>query len=334
MKWFWCAVIACLPLCLGSCPNSVEAEDFDGGVGGHDAAFTDAARADTPAADTAAVDRAGSDRASVDHNTTNCDLDNDGHDSVSCGGDDCNDSDRDVNPGATERCSTVDENCDSENNEGLDCTFAACGRDVIYRIDPFAETVVESTQVTLPDIHGLLDIDIDTNGQLMAVTANGLYLISSSGQMNLLANVTTPTNTNGMAIDSRGTIFITNSDGENSGAFTVNRGSGALTLIGDLAPYVSSGDCVQTKDDSLYMTAPDPDDDSQDLLVYVESSTAATTSIGATGFDKVFGLSASWGRLYGVTDQGEVIQIDRQTGQGTLLFSAPTLRFWGAANGD
>jgi len=334
MKWLWCAVVAWLLLSLGGCPNSVVAEGYDSSVGRHDAAFTDAATGDALALDHVASDRATSDRAQIDRTSAACDLDDDGYDSVSCGGDDCNDNDRNVHPGASERCSSVDENCNQQNNEGLDCTFIACGRDTLYRVDPFARTVVASTQVTLPDAHGLLDIDIDTNGQLLAVTANGLYTISSGGQMSLLANVTTPTNTNGMAIDSRGSIFITNSDTTNSKAYTVNRSTGALTEIGDLAPYVSSGDCVQTKDDSLYMTAPDPDDSTQDLLVYVDSSTAATTSIGAIGFGQVYGLSASWGLLFGVTDQGEVITIDRQTGQGTLLMTSSNLRFWGAANGD
>ncbi|MBN2357841.1 MAG: hypothetical protein JXR83_00210 [Deltaproteobacteria bacterium] len=316
-------------LWLAGCPYSVVAEGFDARPPGRDAAVADAA-----AADGAAIDRAGADRQQPDQLPVECDQDNDTYQSVACGGGDCDDNDSSVHPGAAERCSFVDENCDQQNNEGLDCTFVACGSSVLYRIDPFRQTVTQSTQVTLPDSHGLLDIDIDTNGQLMAVTANGLYAVSSSGQMSLVANVTTPTNTNGMAIDSHGAIFITNKDGVNSGAYTVDRATGSLTLIGDLTPYVSSGDCVQTKDDSLYMTAPNPADMSKDLLVYVDSHTAATHSIGATGFGEVYGLSASFGFLFGVTDFGDVIEIDRSTGAGRLLFHSSGLRFWGAANGD
>jgi hypothetical protein len=318
------AVVVAVSFLLCGCPYSVVAEGFDRAAPLRDAAV----------GDVLAFDHAATDRGSTDQSTVNCDLDEDGYRGQACGGDDCDDSNRTIHPGAAELCSFVDENCDSHNNEQLDCTFVACGPDVLYRIDPFLQTVVTETDVTLPGTHGLLDIDIDTNGQLLAVTADGLYRVSSSGQMSLLANVDTPTNTNGMAIDSRGTIYITNSDAAASTAYTIDRSTGTLNVIGSLAPYVSSGDCVQTKDDSLYMTAPDPNDSTRDLLVFVDSTSAVTHSIGAIGFGKVFGLSASFGFLFGVTDQGKVLAIDRQTGQGRLLFTAANLQFWGAANGD
>jgi len=275
-----------------------------------------------------------------------CDRDMDTFIAITCGGDDCDDERFEVNPGALERCSFIDEDCDDENNENLDCRFVASGEDTLYRIDPFAESIATGIQVTLPDPdHGLLDIDIDPQHQLLAVTSDGLYTVTEQGAMSLLAHVATPERTNGMAIDSAGTIFITNdpySPDVDAEANTVDRYTGDLTLLGTLDPYVSSGDCVTLKDDSLLMTAPDPDtpydpNDPQartDLLVYVDSYTAETRPIGPIGFAKVYGLSASWEFLFGVTDFGEVIQIDPVTGAGTLLFEEPTLRFWGAANAD
>ena len=51
-----------------------------------------------------------------------CDLDGDGHRSLSCGGGDCNDRNDRVNPGAAEVCEgSVDENCDGSTDEGCDC---------------------------------------------------------------------------------------------------------------------------------------------------------------------------------------------------------------------
>ena len=57
------------------------------------------------------------------------DLDDDGHDALECGGDDCDDEDPDVHPRADERCNTRDDDCDEASDEGFDLqTDAAhCG---------------------------------------------------------------------------------------------------------------------------------------------------------------------------------------------------------------
>jgi hypothetical protein len=51
------------------------------------------------------------------------DSDGDGYVSVDCGGDDCDDSDYNINPGATEVCNMVDDNCNDEIDEGVENTY-------------------------------------------------------------------------------------------------------------------------------------------------------------------------------------------------------------------
>ena len=53
----------------------------------------------------------------------NCDKDGDGFEKAggACGGDDCKDNDRDINPDATEVCDGVDNNCNGQTDEGGVC---------------------------------------------------------------------------------------------------------------------------------------------------------------------------------------------------------------------
>ncbi|MFM7200804.1 MAG: MopE-related protein [Myxococcota bacterium] len=51
------------------------------------------------------------------------DEDQDGFASENFGGNDCNDKDPDIYPGADERCNEVDDNCDAQIDEGLELTF-------------------------------------------------------------------------------------------------------------------------------------------------------------------------------------------------------------------
>ena len=187
--------------------------------------------------------------------------------------------------------------------------------------------------VTLIDGAGLLDIDSDVDGDLVAVTSAGLFAIEDSGTLTPIVDAPAPAGTNGMAITGDGTMFLTNDDGADSAAFKVVNNQ-PVEVGGFSDGFVSSGDCVVTKEEDLLMSAKLPGGaGGDDILVQIDSENGGTTDIGSIGFPKVFGLSASFGFLFGVTEGGEVLQIDRDTGAGTLLFDTAE-RFNGAANGD
>jgi hypothetical protein len=296
-----------------------------------------------------------------------CDEDRDGYEGQQCNGDDCDDNNPLIHPQARERCSFIDENCNASNNEFLDCSFIAAGPYDLYRVDPFKPEIEWLSNVQpAGESGGMLDIDIDTEGQLVAVKKNGLYALDDNGDLVATGafeddngvTVTLSTFTNGMAINSAGAIFLTNSEEDRSvtpyesaaAAHTVQAQTGVISVLGSLAPYVSSGDCVALKNDSILMTARLPgDQEGSDLLVFVDSDTAQTTLIGDTGYRRIFGLSASFGHLFGVTEDAKVLKINAESAESELLLDcgesetlgcppAPAgedrVRFWGAANGD
>ncbi len=276
------------------------------------------------------------DAGAPDSGPANCDEDRDGWDSEQCGGRDCNDNHRGVNPEAREICDFEDNDCDRAFNEDLDCTFLASGPTTLYRVDPFQETVETLGEVDLPAGQTLLDMDTDPEGEVLGLTRNGLYEVRENGSTRRLAQVALDRYTNGMAIGGDGTIFLTSGDRDANRADLLDRNTGETTLLGNTSPFTSSGDCVVLKDESLLMSATrreGPQD--TDWLVFVDRSDGSTEAIGTIGFDEVYALSASFDYLFGLTDNGEILLIDSNRGRGELLFQAPDgVRFWGAANGD
>ena len=57
---------------------------------------------------------------------------------------------------------------------------------------------------------------------------------------------------------------------------------------------------------------------------------AAATAIGPIGYPGVFGIAVANDKVYAFTDQGEIIEIDPATGQGSLVATYPDKSFWGA----
>ncbi|MFH1807114.1 MAG: MopE-related protein [Pseudomonadota bacterium] len=308
-----------------------------------DTATPDAAVPDTAQPDLGQPDAAQPDTAQADAGANPCDQDQDTYldEGNGCGGNDCNDQNASVHPGATEICSFTDENCAGGNNEGLTCEFYAVTANQRHRIDPFARTALY-LEVTLPSISidvALYDIDTDLNGDLIAVTAWSVYRLESSGTLTEISNPALPPLPNGLAIDGAGAIHISNSDGVDSKMMRLNRQTGGLTTLATLSPYASSGDCVFLDDGTLLMTSPNLSDpiNGEDLLVRVNPTTGVVTEIGPMGYTDVWGLSAAWGYLFGVTGNGEVLLINPGTGTGTLLVSfvdgnQDPVEFYGASS--
>lgn len=251
------------------------------------------------------------------------DADQDGHIAVECGGDDCDDLNASRSPSLGEICDELDNDCNTQVNDGITCSFYAHSDTTLYRLDPFQLTL--DSVGALP---GLFDIDTHPDGTLYGLSPDFLYRFdAANSQWNRLPQALGADvgNANGMAIDSDGKVFITSGNK----LYTADLTTGVAQFKGNMGGfYQSSGDCVVTKQDVLYMTSSHTFTDS---LVVVDGIDAMTTSVGETGFNGIWGLTSAWGRLWGVTSSGDLVEINRNNGTATRVHNFAA-SFYGAAS--
>ena len=261
-----------------------------------------------------------------ENNSLTCytDEDRDGSYALECGGFDCDDTNPYVAPGNPEYCDFLDNNCNNIVNETIQCWFYAHTSDMLYRIDPFSGQIAYVTSI--PNI---LDFDTHPDGTLYGIGySDGQGILYSFDAISAIWNQVGLTDVYGVgfAINNYGNAFITSEDKLYSIDLETAE-STFLSVIGD--NVVASGDCVVNKDNSLFMTSKHTETDS---LVFINGTSSTGTIIGETGFSKIFGLTAAWGMMFGVTATGDLIIINESTGESTLLYSYPELSWYGAAS--
>lgn len=212
----------------------------------------------------------------------------------------------------------------------LSCTFYAHTPDKLYLVDPYKKTAQEV--MDLPA--NTFDIDTHPNGTLYAIAESKLYsLPPGAGGWHVNPNPINSGNPNGLCLDMIGKAFITSYSNLHSVELTSGQISSPIGGTDKLKPYSSSGDCVINKGDILFMSSKSVNPlISTDDLIQIDSANGNTNRIGNIGFSEVYALTAAWGRLFGLTGKGQVIEINQQTGQGTLLHTFPGRSWYGAAS--
>ncbi|MFT4703673.1 MAG: hypothetical protein ACI81R_001365 [Bradymonadia bacterium] len=314
--------------------DATESDTENEDAGTTDTGTTDTGTTDTGTTDTGTTDTGTTDTGTTDTGTTDtgtpdagapdageCDLDLDGALADSCGGLDCDDTTALIGPEVLERCDFDDNNCNGEVNEGLDCRVYVHSSSRLYLSDPFLGTLDE-----LGSVPSLFDLDTSPDGTVYGVTSSRTLQRFDGMSWSLVGSLSgIAANLNGFAIDGFGRAFGTGG----TSLFGIDTTTGTSTTVSTSTGYTSSGDCVVDKNDVLFMTATGVGGDD---LVVLDTATGAGRLIGGVGFDGVYGLTATYGFMFGFTGSGEVIEIDPNTGTGRLLHTHSGIQFYGAAS--
>ena len=252
------------------------------------------------------------------------DGDGDGVASAESGGDDCDDTTGNISPNNTEACDYLDNDCDGILNNDRDCLVYAHSAGTLYEIDPFQMSISQISSVP-----SLYDFDTDMEGVLYGISPpNTVYSFDENTlSWNSVAIVSHNGGTlNGFCIDSSNRIYAT----VGNQIYTIDTTLGTASLVGNLGGgFQSSGDCVVDKIDGIYMTSTGS---SGDDLVQINPGTGQGTLIGSTGISGIWGLTSAWGYLFGFTGSGQLVEIDKTTGNANVLHTFPNVVFYGAAS--
>ncbi len=177
----------------------------------------------------------------------------------------------------------------------------------------------------------MTDIALTPAGDLYAISFTDLYSVNkANGQATHIAPVP-GTGNNSLTFLPDGSLLAADSNGD---VKRINPQNGQVVAVGNFGNgLVASGDMVAVRDGTMFGISSTGkgggDASGNNPLLRVDVQTGAATVVGPTGFGSVWGLAYAGAKVIGFTNQGEIIQVDPQTGAGVLL-AQKNIMFWGA----
>ena len=201
----------------------------------------------------------------------------------------------------------------------------------LYDLDPESLRLTELGLFEFPDGPDVMtDIALDREGRLWGVSFDAIYAIDlSTLAAHRLGTVPNGTNALGV-VESANRDVLLAAGHKSRTVYRIDTKAGTATPVGDLRIGRSSGDITWVPGVGGVIVL--RHEDGADTLARLDPHTFAATPIGSIGFSHVLGLAWLRDHLIGVTETGEIIDIDPATGAGRLR-DHHEVRFFGAAVG-
>jgi hypothetical protein len=209
--------------------------------------------------------------------------------------------------------------------------------DVLYTVASPDFDLVEIGPFGLAGNEAMNDLAVTPAGDLYGITGSKLYRIDAATGAATFAAEVDGTDNVAMTFLPDGSLLAADKPGA---VRTIQPDTGTVAELGTYGDgYGTAGDLVAVADGTMFAIAdqgPNGDHLENNLLLTIDPTTGSYLSlIGEIGFGHVFGVAYAGGKVYAFTRDGEIIEIDRTTGDGTLVrthtdtLGAP-LGFYGA----
>lgn len=225
-----------------------------------------------------------------------------------------------------------------------DVLIYAHSADTLYTFSPYTNTVATIGDFTLPgggNPGAMLDLAVNADGVIYTSNDSSLFRVDATTAVcTLVGDFGLPSGEELFALtflvpgEFRPTETLIGATNEGV-YYEIVLPSPRATRIGNYPDgWLSSGDLVSVEGLGTFATLRTEDRTVPDVLARIDfraGGTSTVTVLGSTGYTALYGLGA-WGRvLYGFSSRGELIEINRTTGAGTIATEdTGTTQFWGA----
>lgn len=229
---------------------------------------------------------------------------------------------------------------DAELPVPRNATVFAHTEKALYRLntDTLAVSLVGSFGGAFTAVDSMTDLAVDSTGLMIGISFTQIYRIDQeTAAATLIGAATLQQAFNGLsfvpselALGTKGPDVLVASRGTDGRIFQVDLASGAVSQLGDMGAFTTSGDIVAVHGYGMMATVQGPAPGG-DVLVRLAPRTFAATPIGTgTGVTSLWGVGYWRQRLYGFSSGGAFVELDATTGVARPI-RVTTDAWWGAA---